>query len=126
MSARVKQLAEREARLQQRCAAQRASIAREVANIEGRFARIDRLVSVARDALLHPAVIVGGIVALLTIRRSKGVRLIGRVYLLTRAVRRLLQTARVFQGLVTKPSPVSEEPLRGEPSRAQHVPSNGF
>ena len=39
MSARVKQLAEREARLQQRCAAQRASIAREVANIEGRFAR---------------------------------------------------------------------------------------
>ena len=116
MSARVKQLAEREARLQQRCAAQRASIAREVANIEGRFARIDRLVSVARDALLHPAVIVGGIVALLTIRRSKGVRLIGRVYLLTRAVRRLLQTARVFQGLVMKPSPVSEEPLREEPS----------
>jgi hypothetical protein len=116
VSARVKQLAEREARLQQRCAAQRASIAREVANIEGRFARIDRLVSVARDALLHPAVIVGGIVALLTIRRSKGVRLIGRVYLLTRAVRRLLQTARVFQGLVMKPSPVSEEPLREEPS----------
>ena len=116
MSARVKQLAEREARLQQRCAAQRASIAREVASIEGRFARIDRLVSVARDALLHPAVIVGGIVALLTIRRSKGVRLIGRVYLLTRAVRRLLQTARVFQGLVMKPSPVSEEPLREEPS----------
>jgi hypothetical protein len=116
VSARVKQLAEREALLQQRCAAQRASIAREVANIEGRFARIDRLVSVARDALLHPAVIVGGIVALLTIRRSKGVRLIGRVYLLTRAVRRLLHTARVFQGLVMKPSPVSEEPLRGEPS----------
>ena len=116
MSARVKQLAEREARLQQRCAAQRASIAREVASIEGRFARVDRLVSVARGALLHPAVIVGGIVALLTIRRSKGVRLIGRVYLLTRAVRRLLHTARVFQGLVMKPSPVSEEPLRGEPS----------
>ncbi|HEY3519044.1 MAG TPA: YqjK family protein [Gammaproteobacteria bacterium] len=116
MSARVKQLAEREAMLQARCAAQRASIAREVANVEGRFARIDRLVSVARDTLLHPVVIVGGIVALLTIRRSKGMRLIGRMYLLTRAVRRLLQTARVFQGLVLKPSSVSEEPLRGEPS----------
>ena len=116
MSSRVKELAEREASLQQRCAAQRASIAREVANIEGRFARIDRLVGVARDALLHPAVIVGGSVALLTIRRSRGMRLIGRVYLLTRAVRRLVHTAKVFQGLVLKPSPVSEEPLGGEPS----------
>lgn len=116
MSSRVKELAEREARLQQRCAAQRASIAREVANIEGRFARIDRLVSVARDTLLHPAVIVGGIVALLTIRRSRGMRLIGRVYLLTRAVRRLVNTAKVFQGLVMTPSPVSDQPSGGEPS----------
>src|SRR5678815_3306927 len=116
MSARVKQLAEREALLRQRCSAQRASIGREVASIEARFARIDRLVSVARDTLLHPVVIVGGIVALLTIRRSRGMRLIGRVYLLTRAVRRPLQTARVFQGLVMKPSPVSGEPLGGEPS----------
>ena len=111
--------------LQARCAAQRASIGREVASIEARFARIDRLASVARDTLLHPAVIVGGIVALLTIRRSKGMRLVGRVYLLTRAVRRLVQTAKVFQGLVLKPSALSggrtreealrEEPLRGEP-----------
>lgn len=119
MSARVKELGEREAMLQARCAAQRASVGREVASIEARFARIDRLVSVARDTLLHPAVIVGGIVALLTIRRSKGMRLIGRVYLLTRAVRRLVQTAKVFQGLVMRPSPVSEtsrEPSGGEPS----------
>ena len=102
--------------LQARCAEQRASIAREVANIEGRFARIDRAVTAARDMLLHPVVIVGGIVALLTIRRSRGMRLIGRVYLLTRAVRRLVQTARLFQGLVLKPSPVSAEPMGGEPS----------
>ena len=115
MSARVKQLAEREALLRQRCAAQRASIAHEVANIEGRFARIDRVVSAARDTLLHPVVIVGGIVALLTIRRSRGMRLIGRLYLLTTAVRRLVQTVRVFQGLVVKPSPVSRELIRGEP-----------
>ena len=102
--------------LQARCAEQRASIAREVANIEGRFARIDRAVTAARDMLLHPVVIVGGIVALLTIRRSRGMRLIGRVYLLTRAVRRLVQTARLFQGLVLKPSPVRAEPMGGEPS----------
>lgn len=114
MSGRVKQLAEREAMLQQRCAAQRATIAREVANIEGRFARIDRAFTVARGMLLHPAVIAGGIVALLTIRRSRGMRLIGRVYLLTRAVRRLVQTAKVFQGVVMKPRPMSNEPLRGE------------
>ena len=115
MSARVKQLAEREALLRQRCTAQRASIAHEVASIEGRFARIDRMVSAARDTLLHPVVIVGGIVALLTIRRSRGMRLVGRLYLLTTAIRRLLQTVRVFQGLVMKPSPVSRESLRGEP-----------
>lgn len=115
MSGRVKQLAEREAMLQKRCAAQRASMAREVANIEGRFARVDRAVTAARGMLLHPAVIVGGIVALLTIRRSRGMRLIGRLYLLTTAMRRLVQTARVFQGLVMKPSPASDEPLRGEP-----------
>jgi hypothetical protein len=116
VSGRVKQLAEREALLQKRCAAQRASIAHEVARIEGRFARVDRMVSVARETLLHPVVVVGGIVVLLTIRRSRGMRLIGRVYLLTRAVRRLVQTARVFQGLVMKPRPVNGEPLRGEPS----------
>src|SRR5262245_6359754 len=101
--------------LQQRCAAQRASIAHEVASIEGRFARIDRLVGVARDTLLHPAVIVGGIIALLTIRRARGMRFIGRVYMLTRAVRRLVRTARVFQGLVMKPSQTSGERLGGEP-----------
>ena len=119
MSSRVKHLAEREAMLQQRCAAQRASIAHEVANIEGRFERIDRLVSVARNTLLHPAVIVGGIIALLTIRRARGMRFIGRVYMLTRAVRRLVRTARVFQGLVMKPSPLSEEPLPGDPLRGE-------
>ena len=119
MSGRVKELAEREALLLKRCAGQRASIGREVASIEARFARIDRLMSVARDTLLHPVVILGGIVALLTIRRSRGMRLIGRVYLLTRAVRRLLQTAKVFQGLVMKPSPVSAEPLREEPLRGE-------
>lgn len=107
MSNRVKQLAEREAQLQARCAAQRASVAREVAGIEERFARADRIARVARAALLHPLVIVGGVVALLTIGRSKGLRLVGRLYLLGTAAGRLVQTIRVFQGLVSRPSSTS-------------------
>jgi len=105
VSERVKELAERELRLQQRCAAQRASIAREVASLEARFERVDRIARVARATLLHPVVIVGGIVALLTIGRSRGVKIVGRLYLLSTAVGRLLQTVKVFQGLVAKPSP---------------------
>jgi len=109
VSDRVKELAERQARLQQRCALQRASIATEVASLEGRFARVDRIARLARTTLLHPVVIVGGIVAAFTVGRSRGMRFIGRVYVLSTAVRRLLQTIRVFQGLVAKPSPAIRE-----------------
>lgn len=112
MSARVKELYERELRLQQRCAAQRASIAREIASIEARFERVDRIARVARTTLLHPVVIVGGIVALFTIGRSRGVRLVGRLYLMSTAVGRLVQTIKLFQGLTAKPKPkVYGEPL---------------
>ncbi len=111
MSNRVKQLAEREAALQARCAAQRASIAREVASIEVRFERVDRFARVVRTTLLHPIVIVGSIVALLTIGRSKGMRLVGRLYLLSTAARRLVQTIRLFQGLASRPSSVRGGPL---------------
>jgi hypothetical protein len=96
MSGRVKELAERERRLQERCAAQRASIGQEVAAIEARFATVDRVAGLARSALLHPAVIAGGIVALLTIGRFRGMRLVGRIYLLTTAVRRLMQVVRTL------------------------------
>jgi hypothetical protein len=112
VSDRVKELAEREARLQARCAAQRASVAREVASIEERFERVDRIAGVARAVLLNPVVIVGGIVALLTIGRSRGVRLVGRMYLLSTAVGRLLQTIRLFQGLASRPRPI----VRGDES----------
>jgi hypothetical protein len=105
VSDRLRELAERQARLQERCAAQRASIASEVASIEARFGNIDRIVGFARRALLNPIVIVGGIVVLWTIGRSRGMRLVGRLYLLTTAARRLLQTVRVFQRLAFKPSP---------------------
>jgi|SRR5688572_16646925 len=106
MSNRVKQLAEKEAWLQARCAAQRASIAQEIASIEARFARVDRIARIARTTLLHPVVIVGSVVALFTIGRSRGMRLVGRLFVLSTAVRRLMQTIRVFQGLASRPSPV--------------------
>jgi hypothetical protein len=109
VSARVKQLAEREAQLQQRCAAQRASIAHELASIEARFERADRIAGLARTTLLHPAVIVGGIVAFLAIGRSRGMRLVGRLYLLSTAARRLMQTIRVLQGLATKTAVPGEQ-----------------
>jgi len=111
MSERVRQLAEKEARLQARCAAQRASIAQELASIEERFERADRIAHVARMTLLHPVVIMGAVVALFTIGRSRGMRIVGRLYVLSTAVRRLVQTVRVFQGLVARPSPVRGEPL---------------
>jgi hypothetical protein len=109
MSERVRQLAEREARLQERCAEQRASIAQELASIEARFERVDSIARVARTTLLHPVVIVGAVVALFTIGRSRGMRLVGRLYVLSMTVRRLLQTIRVFQGLANR------GPVRGEP-----------
>lgn len=99
MTHRVEELKERQALLQERCAAQRARIAREVAGIETRFARFDRVAGMARSTLLHPVVIAGGIVALLTIGRMRGMRLVGRLYLLTTAARRLLQAVRKFEGL---------------------------
>jgi hypothetical protein len=110
MSARVRQLAEREALLQERCAAERASIAQELASIEARFERVDSIARVARTTLLHPVVVVGAVVALFTIGRSRGMRLVGRLYVLGTAVRRLVQTVRVFQGLVARPGPVRGEP----------------
>jgi hypothetical protein len=95
--------------LRARCAAQRAIIAGEVARIEARFERLDRIAGVARRTLLHPVVVVGGIVALLTIGRMRGMRLVGRVFLLSAGVRRLMRTIRVFQGLAVKPSPRMRE-----------------
>ena len=96
MSARVRQLFEREKQLQQRCGAQRASIAREIDGIEERLARVDRVAGMARDTLLHPAVIAGGIVVLLTIGKLRGMRVVGRLYLLATTARRLIQTVRMF------------------------------
>jgi hypothetical protein len=111
MSHRVQELAERETNLRQRCAAQRTMIAQEIASIEARFERVDRIARVARTTLLNPVVIVGAVVALFTIGRSRGMRVVGRLWVLSTAVRRLVQTIRVFQGLM----PRQTATVRGEP-----------
>lgn len=96
MSNRVKELAERERLLQARCAAQRAGIAHDVALLEAKLGSIDRIAGMARNTLLHPAVVAGGIVALLTVGRLRGMRLVGRLYLLSTAARRLMQVVRTL------------------------------
>jgi hypothetical protein len=94
MSDRMRELAERQAELQLRCEMQRALVASEVAALEQRFEAVDRASRLARRVLLHPAVIIAGIVALLTIGRVGGFRLLGRAVLLGAAARRLLLTVR--------------------------------
>ena len=104
MSDRLRELMERQTRLQERCYAQRGNVAREVASIEARFIRFDRMAGMARSTLLHPAVIAGGIVALLTLGKLRGMRLVGRLYLLATAARRLIQTVRMFESVAAKRS----------------------
>ena len=94
MSARVRELAEKQARLQQRCASQRATIAHEITGIEGRFGAFDRAAGLAQSALLHPAIIAAGLLALLTLGRVGGMRLLGRALLLGIAARRLIRAAK--------------------------------
>jgi hypothetical protein len=93
MSERTRELAEREAALRLRCAAQRRAVASEVDAIVGRFSGVDRLAVATRGVLLHPAVVVAGVVALLAFGRSRGLRLAGRVFLLVTAARRLIRAA---------------------------------
>ena len=96
MSDRLRELAERQFWLRERCDAQRAAVAAEVARMEARVARVDRMAGLARGALLHPLVLVGGAVALLTIGRLGGLRLIGRLFALSTTARRLFRLIRSF------------------------------
>ncbi len=96
MSERIRELAEREAELQLRCAAQRRAVAVEVASIEARFESVDRAASITRRFLTNPAVVTVGVVALLTLGRVGGIRLVGRAVLLMTAARRLLQALKTL------------------------------
>lgn len=96
MSHRVKELADREAALQLRCAAQRNAIAREVAAVETRLASVDRAAAVTRRVLTHPAAIIAGMLVLVLLGRARTFRLVGQGLLLANAARRLLRFGGAF------------------------------
>jgi hypothetical protein len=96
MSDRVRELAEREAALLLRCAAQRRAVVTEVHGIQARLRTVDRVTAVARGTLLHPVVIVGGLVALLALGRTRAFHAIARGIVLFSTGGRLV---RVAQGL---------------------------
>ena len=93
MSDRLRDLTERRAALRLRCAAQRRALASEVHSIEARLQSIDRVAAIARNALLHPVVIVAGVIALLAVGRTRMFHLLGRTLVLGAAARRLMRVA---------------------------------
>jgi hypothetical protein len=94
MSDRVRELAEREAALLLRSAAQRRAFAAEVHGVQARLRTVDRATAVARGALLHPAMIFGGLVTLLVLGRTRTLHAIGRGLVLLTTGGRLFRIAR--------------------------------
>ncbi len=95
MNDRVRELAERQASLQQRCAEQRAGFAREGAAIQARFRSADRVAELARN-LLNPVLVLAAVATVLVVGRVKGLRIIGRALLFAAAARRLLRAAKAL------------------------------
>jgi hypothetical protein len=93
VSDRVRELAERQASLQRRCAQQRATCAREVAAIEQSFRSTDRMAGLVRT-VLRPPVLIAAAATLLVAGRIRGLRVLGRVLLFAVTARRLLRAAR--------------------------------
>jgi hypothetical protein len=96
MGERQRELAARHAELRLRCALQRRAVDTEVQNIMAPFSVIDRVAKLTRTTLLHPAVLVAGVVAFLALGRGRGLHFVGRAVLLAAAARRLIQAARIF------------------------------
>jgi hypothetical protein len=97
VSDRARALAERNATLRLRCAVQRRAVADGVQAVESRLQSVDRIVTMARGVVLHPAVIAVGVVGLALIGRARGagaLRLISRGMLLVAAARRVLRLAK--------------------------------
>jgi hypothetical protein len=91
---RARELADKRATLQLRCAVQRRAIAGEVSALETRLQSIDRIVRLARGTLLHPAAVAAGVIALIVIGRARGagaMRLVSRGLLLIAAARRVMR-----------------------------------
>ena len=94
MSDRVRELGDRRAALQLRCAAQRQAVAREVQGLTQRLRTVDRVAAVTRGALLHPAVVAVGMALMVAIGRSRMWQLVGRGLVVAAGVRRLLRAAK--------------------------------
>ena len=94
MSDRLVELEARQRLLQARCAAQRSKLGRQVTALEARFGTVDRAAGFARSTLRNPGVIVAVVAAFLAIGRARGLRLMGRIMLLTTAARRLMWLVR--------------------------------
>lgn len=93
MSDRVRELAQRQASLEWRCAEQRATVAREVAAIEERFRSTDRMAGLVRT-VLRPPVLVAAVATLLLYGRVRGLRVFGRAVLFAMTARRLLRAVK--------------------------------
>ena len=80
--------------LRLRAAVQRRAVADEVRGVETRLQSVDRVATLVRGTLLHPAALTAGVLALVIIGRARGagtLRLISRGLLLAAAARRLLR-----------------------------------
>lgn len=75
---RLRELAERRAALQLRCAVQRGQLGREVGSIEQRLEVVDRVALTAKRAVRNPLVIALGIAALMAIGPKRIVRVASR------------------------------------------------
>jgi hypothetical protein len=96
VSDRERELAARHTELRLRVAAQRRSVGAQVDSFMARFGSVDRLASRARNAILQPRVIIAAIVAIVALRRLRGVNSVGRLLLLMAAARRLWRIVKVI------------------------------
>ena len=75
---------------------QRRAMSAEVDRLLTRFGSFNRLSSRERAAILEPRVIIAGIIAIVALRRLRGVDTIGRLLLLTAAARRLWRVVKTI------------------------------
>ena len=94
MSARTRELAERRAQIQLRCASQRQMLADEVRGIEDRLQSVDRAVVTVRRVITEPLVILSVVLGLLVIGPSRVMHTVSRTVLIGAALKRLWRLVR--------------------------------
>lgn len=90
MSSRLKDLTDRQAALQLRCAVQRGTLAREVIDVEERLHNVDRVTLAAQRVFRNPIVLALGALGLALIGPSRIVRYAGRAAVATSIARQVL------------------------------------